>query len=115
MKILFIILLLLFIIAYVYTLTGEQKISSERAKELIEKGARVIDVRTNIEWNLGHYPDALHVPVNKLKSTKLPLSKNDVIIVYCNTGQRARAAAEILMSLGYEKTYYIASSYISLL
>lgn len=106
---------ILLIVAYAYSMTGEQKISSEQAKKLIKNGAHVVDVRTNIEWNLGHFPGALHIPVSKLKSTKIPLSKDDVIVVYCNTGQRSRAAAELLKSLGYEKTYYVASSYVSLL
>jgi rhodanese-related sulfurtransferase len=96
-------------------MTGEQKILPSEAKKMIEKGAKVVDVRTKIEWNLGHYPDAFHIPANTLKQTKLPFSKDDVVIVYCNTGQRARSAAEVLANLGYERVFYIASSYVSLL
>ena len=106
---------ILLMVAYAYSITGEQKISSEQAKKLIKNGAHVVDVRTDIEWNLGHFPGAVHVPVNKLKTTKLPFSKQDVIIVYCNTGQRSRAASEILKTLGYERVYYISSSYVTLL
>lgn len=115
MKLLITILFILIVLAYMYSMTGEQKISPEQAKKLIEKGAKVVDVRTNIEWNLGHFPGAFHIPATQLKNTKLPFSKDDVVIIYCNTGQRARAAAETLMSMGYEKTFYVASSYVSLL
>lgn len=115
MKLLFIILFILLAVAYIYSMTGEQKILPEQAKKLIKGGARVVDVRTNIEWNLGHYPGALHIPASELTKTPLPFSKDEVVIVYCNTGQRSRAAAETLKNLGYEKTYYIASSYVSLL
>lgn len=115
MNVLYVIILTLLVVAYIYSMTGEQKITIEESKKLIEQGAKVLDVRTDIEWNLGHYPRAFHIPVTKLKTIKLPFEKNDVIIVYCNTGQRARAAAEILRELGYEKTFYISSSYVSLL
>ena len=44
---------------------------------------------------------------------KLKMGKEE-ILVYCNTGQRARRAAEVLRKLGYKNVYYIESSYTSL-
>jgi len=37
------------------------------------------------------------------------------LLVYCNTGQRARFAAEKLEGLGFKDVYYIAGLYTSLL
>lgn len=101
----------------VYTMTGSQLITSKKAKRLIKSGKikRVIDVRTDMEWRLGHYPGAVHIPVNKIgkrSTSKLPKRG---LLVYCNTGQRARFAAEKLIELGFKEVYYIAGMYTSLL
>jgi phage shock protein E len=101
----------------VYTMTGSQLITSKKAKRLIKsrKIKRVIDVRTDAEWRLGHYPGAVHIPVNKIsKRTTKNLPKKG-LLVYCNTGQRARFAAEKLEKLGFRDVYYIAGLYTSLL
>ena len=101
----------------VYTMTGSQLITSKKAKRLIKSGKikRVIDVRTDTEWRLGHYPGAVHIPVNKItKKTTSKLPKKG-LLVYCNTGQRARFAAEKLEKLGFKDVYYIAGLYTDLL
>ena len=65
---------------------------------------------------MGHYPGALHIPVTELKKEKMPKNSIDKgILVYCNTGQRARRAAETLKELGYNKVYYIAGTYSSII
>ena len=97
----------------VYTMTGSKIITSKKAKRLIKSGKikRVIDVRTDMEWRLGHYPGAVHIPVNKIgkrSTSKLPKKG---LLVYCNTGQRARFAAEKLIELGFKEVYYIAGHY----
>lgn len=101
----------------VYTMSGSQLIESKKAKKLIKSGniKRVIDVRTDAEWRLGHYPGAVHIPVNKIsKKTTSKLPKKG-LLVYCNTGQRARFAAEKLKKLGFKDVYYIAGLYTDLL
>lgn len=108
------IFLVVLFVLYLYAVSGEQRITPQQAKKLIEQGAKVVDVRTDIEWNLGHHPKAIHIPSATLKDQKI-LNKEDTFVVYCNTGQRARAAAETLKSQGYTKVFYIASSYVTLL
>jgi phage shock protein E len=76
---------------------------------------KVIDVRTMTEYRAGHYPRALHIPVDKInEKTTTELPKKG-LLVYCNTGQRARFAAEKLEELGFEDVYYIAGTYRGLL
>ena len=103
--------------ALTYTYMGQNLISASEAKRLIKKGKikKVIDVRTITEYRLGHYPRALHIPVNKInKKTTTELPKKG-LLVYCNTGQRARFAAEKLEELGFQDVYYIAGTYKGLL
>ena len=105
-------------IANYYTLTGIDLISNIEAKTKIKNGEIkvIIDVRTLMEYNLGHYPNALHIPYNKInKNSVNQINKNDGILVYCNTGQRARKAAEKLKKLGFKNVFYIASPYKTIL
>ena len=102
--------------AAAYTYFGENLITSQEAKRLIRSGKikKVIDVRTMAEYRAGHYRGALHIPVNKInRKTTVELPKKG-LLVYCNTGQRARFAAEKLQELGFEDVYYIAGHYSSL-
>ena len=100
-----------------YTFLGQNLISSDEAKRLIKEGKikKVIDVRTAAEYRAGHYPRALHIPVDKInEKTTAELPKKG-LLVYCNTGQRARFAAEKLSELGFTQVYYIAGHYSSIL
>ena len=102
--------------AAAYYILGQNLVSSEEAKRLIKEGKikKVIDVRTVTEYRAGHYPRALHIPVDKIdEKTTTELPKG--LLVYCNTGQRARFAAEKLSELGFTQVYYIAGHYSSLL
>ena len=108
------------LVLVIYTYTGSQLISIKNAKKMIQKNKiqYIIDVRTEFEFNRGHYPTALHLPSSNIKkiNEKFPfIKKKDPILVYCNTGQRARAAAETLNDLGYMNVFYIATTYHSLL
>jgi len=103
--------------ATAYTLLGQNLISASEAKRLIKEGKikKVIDVRTITEWRAGHYPKALHIPVDKInEKTTTELPKKG-LLVYCNTGQRARFAAEKIEELGFKQVYYIAGPYTTLL
>lgn len=102
-----------------YTYFSPLYISAEEAKKGIAEGKFpiILDVRTNLEYNLGHYPEAIHIPTMKLADeveTRLP-DKTKPILVYCNTGQRSRYAADMLKKKGYESVRYITGPYWSLL
>ena len=96
-----------------YSMKGEGLINAGDASNYDIK--HVIDVRTKVEWNLGHFKGAKHIPVSSITAESLKgIPKNDAILVYCNTGQRARNAAEKIRSYGYKKVYYIENTYKSL-
>jgi phage shock protein E len=103
---------------YYYAVSSPLMITAQEAKKRI--AARqidtVLDVRTDLEYNLGHYSGALHIPTADLaaKAPKILTNKEARILVYCNTGQRARAAAELLHAAGYKNTRYIVNPYWSL-
>lgn len=102
-----------------YTYKSPLWISAEEAKQAIaDRHFNVIlDVRTDMEYKLGHYPEAVHIPTAKLDqmlSEKIP-NKHLGVLIYCNTGQRSRYAADILKAKGYTNVRYISGPYWSLL
>ena len=92
-------------------------VSEARAKLLKGELTTVVDVRTDLEYWAGHYPGAVHIPTSKILEEAYNTLPNleEGILVYCNSGQRARHATEVLRSLGYKKVFYVASPYWSLM
>jgi phage shock protein E len=104
------------IMMYFYTMLGAGLVSARRARELIatRQVRTIVDVRTSTEFNTGHYPGAVNVPVNRISDASTRTLNRDGVLVYCNTGQRARLASQKLRALGFENVYYIAGTYHSL-
>jgi rhodanese-related sulfurtransferase len=99
-----------------YSLGGVYLITSTDAKEKIRNGVitHVVDVRTEMEWKMGHHPLATHIPVSDLTKKTIQNSNiyiNEGILIYCNSGQRARYASELLAKYGYKKVFYIDGTY----
>lgn len=99
---------------------SQNRISAAEARRRIanKEVDVVLDVRTTIERNtLGFYPGSTHIPATDVEMVipqRYP-DRNIRIIIYCNTGQRARAATDKLHALGYKQTIYIAGPHTSLL
>jgi phage shock protein E len=77
----------------------------------------VLDVRTQMERDkFGFYEGSIHMPADQLHAHMATLypNKDTRILVYCNTGQRARLATEILRSMGYEQSVYISDGHWAL-
>jgi hydroxyacylglutathione hydrolase len=77
-------------------------IPSTQASELPARaaGATVVDVRSATEWNEGHIPGALHVPLAHLTSQLTELRGRQPIVTYCQSGSRSVTAASVLRAAG---------------
>lgn len=63
----------------------------------------ILDVRTHEEYNEGHIPGAICIPNETIGSEDLSAlpDKNQLILVYCRSGNRSKQASEKLVRLGY--------------
>ena len=84
-------------------------ISQDEAKKMMEKndGHVIVDVRREDEYTSGHIPGAVLIP-NETIGTQRPSELPDpdqVILVYCRSGNRSAQAAQKLADLGYTNIY----------
>ena len=95
-----------------YTLSGVGALDADEAAKFMkdDRVKYVIDVRTLMEWNIGHNKDALHIPVTEFRADHPKfrnISRSAGVLLYCNTGQRARYAAELMRGYGFKNVYYL--------
>lgn len=80
-------------------------ITQETAMKMMseEKNYIIIDVRTKEEFEGGHIPNAISLPVDRIGDGDIPElpDKNQLIMVYCRSGNRSRQTAEKLAKKGY--------------
>jgi rhodanese-related sulfurtransferase len=85
------------------------QISQDAAKDMILKDSSliIVDVRTKGEYEGGHIPSAVLIPNESIKDRKPELlpDVNQVILVYCRSGNRSKQAAQKLANMGYKKVY----------
>ena len=68
-----------------------------------ESGYLIIDVRTLEEFNEKHIPNAINIPNESISTEEIPElpDKDQLIFVYCRSGNRSKQASEKLVALGY--------------
>ncbi|MDO4502508.1 MAG: rhodanese-like domain-containing protein [Coriobacteriia bacterium] len=65
-------------------------------------GAVLLDVRTDREYQLGHVPGCVHVPIDQLQRVlELVPDAETPLFVYCLSGSRSGQAVRVLQQVGY--------------
>ena len=66
------------------------------------EGAVLIDVRTEEEYENGHLPESISIPLDSLESVYDEISDEETpIFVYCRSGSRSEQAKYMLAEMGY--------------
>ena len=86
-----------------------QQITQEEAKNMMDtQEAIVLDVREQDEFDAGHIPGAVLLPVGTItKDTAAAVipELDSVVLVYCRSGNRSKKASQALVDLGYTGIY----------
>ena len=86
-----------------------QQITQEAAKDMMDtQEVIVLDVREQDEFDTGHIPGAVLLPVGTITkdSAAAVIPKQDtVVLVYCRSGNRSKTASQVLADLGYTQIY----------
>ncbi|MGZ8742468.1 MAG: rhodanese-like domain-containing protein [Nocardioides sp.] len=78
-------------------------VDTTEARALIDAGAQIIDVRTAEEFDAGHLTGAVNVDVQAadFHERVQGLEKSDSYVLYCRSGGRAGAAADMMLDMGF--------------
>jgi len=99
------------VLAIVFMMKRAGQISAQDALKYLKNGALVIDVRSPGEFNSGHLPTAINIPLDEI-GTALPRrvkDKNQVLLLHCQSGIRSGMAKSKLKSLGYAIVFNLGS------
>ena len=82
-----------------------RQISMDEAVSMMEKESDyiILDVRTPEEYSEKHIPNAMNIPNETIGTEEIPElpDKDQLILVYCRSGNRSKQASEKLAKLGY--------------
>lgn len=93
-------------------LSGTVKTFSWKEFESLDKENTIIlDVREEIERELGYIEGSINIPLDDLRKRMVELDKNKKIIVYCAIGLRGYIAARILGQNGFDNVYNFSGGY----
>lgn len=86
-----------------------KQISQEEAKKMMKNNDNhvIVDVRRQDEYDSGHIAGSILIPNESIGTTRPEQLKdlNQVILVYCRTGNRSKQAAQKLADMGYTNVY----------
>src|SRR5260370_13887459 len=101
-----------------------REVSAAEAKEMVEADADalVLDVREPHEWDMGHIPNAVLVPLGQLDLVADPSGPRPnpdltertgkLIVTHFATRKRSILAADLLQKLGYSNVASIKAGFV---
>jgi len=87
------------------------RISASEARDYLEKGALLVDVRSRAEYASDHLANAANFPLDEIESS-LPIrepNKNRVLLLHCQSGTRSAVATQKLRRIGYTNVFNLGS------
>lgn len=78
------------------------EVDADEGKALVDDGALLLDVREPDEWEAGHAPAAVHVPMKEVQDRQGELPKDRRIVAVCRAGGRSAAVTGALNSWGFD-------------
>jgi rhodanese-related sulfurtransferase len=89
------------------------EITPQEALRRHQAGAVIVDVREPDEWQAGHIPGALHIPVAMIPARLGELDPGRETIVVCRSGSRSAHAAAYLQQAGFTRVYNLSGGLIA--
>ena len=86
----------------------EVPISMEETSRLIDQGAQIIDVRSELEFSKGHLENAINIPVDDIENRSSDFSRKTTLLC-CASGMRSQVAHHKLTQAGIDNVYDIGA------
>ncbi|MBD2299619.1 rhodanese-like domain-containing protein [Nostoc sp. FACHB-190] len=87
--------------------------SVEELKSLLKKSQpMLIDVRETSEYQSGHIPNAINIPLRTLSQNLNQIPRDRPVVLYCSSGYRSAMGVMTLHLLGYENVRGFPPSFV---
>jgi phage shock protein E len=99
------------VVAVFFLFRRAGQLSAKDALAHLKNGALLIDVRSPGEFNSGHLPTAINIPLDEI-GTVLPRrvkEKNQALLLHCQSGMRSGMAKKTLNGMGYTNAFNLGS------
>lgn len=99
------------ILLVIVLLKKSSQIAAKDAAAYLKDGALVIDVRSPGEFDSGHLPTAINIPLDELESAmpRRVTDKSQVLLLHCQSGMRSGIAKQKLKGMGYTNAFNLGS------
>jgi rhodanese-related sulfurtransferase len=77
------------------------KTDTTQMKDIISKGAFLVDVRTPAEFSEGHVNGSVNIPLDQVQNQLAKFKNKENIVVFCRSGNRSSQAKSILEQNGF--------------
>ncbi len=84
-------------------------INEAEARELVEQGAQLVDVRNPHEFQHHSVPGSVNIPLPVIQQALKQLDKDTPVLLYCNSGQRSGVAKHLLETYGFSLVHNLGS------
>ena len=86
-------------------------VTTATAREWLNKGALVVDVRSEGEFQERHLPGAINIPLGRLgdEMARRAPDKEQAILLHCLSGTRSGMAKARLKQMGYRNVFNLGS------
>ncbi|RAY14919.1 rhodanese-like domain-containing protein [Actinomadura craniellae] len=68
----------------------------------VPQQAYLLDVREPDEWQAGHVPDAVHIPMGELSDRAAEIPRDQDVYVICRSGMRSAQVTVALNNAGWQ-------------
>lgn len=90
----------------------EVTVQEVQAMQQKQEPTVLLDVREPNEWNLGHLPQATHIPRGMLEGlVEAQVPRDAKVVIYCASGSRSALAADTLKQMGYGNVSSMAGGF----
>ena len=81
------------------------------AREWLNKGALVIDVRSEAEYREQHLPGTINIPLDRLgdEIARHAPKKEQPLLLHCRSGARSGTGTSALKKMGYQHVFNLGS------
>lgn len=85
-----------------------REIAAGELQQIVERGGVVVDVREPDEYDEGHVPGAILVPLGSVEENSEIFRRPVPVYVVCRSGARSMKACEILLDAGISNVVNVA-------